>query len=234
MIKRFIKKTFPGVVVKLRRGRASFKRILRGSGEVGVFDQIMRENRWNDAESVSGEGSNMQQTELIRRELPLLLRRLGVKSMTDAPCGDFNWMRAVDLNGVQYTGVDVVSALTQRCQERYGGPDRHFVTCNIIEKPVPTSDLIFSRDCLVHLSYEHVFAALRNFKQSGATWLLTTTFPLHGNWDIVTGDWRPINLQEAPFLFPPPLEIINEGVDEYEGEYNDKSLGLWRIDSLPI
>jgi hypothetical protein len=64
--------------------------------------------------------------------------------------------------------------------------------------------------------------------------LLTTTFPEHDqNSDIVDGDWRLLNLQRAPFLFPGPLRLINERCTEADGAYDDKSLGLWRIDSIP-
>jgi hypothetical protein len=31
--------------------------------------------------------------------------------MLDAPCGDFNWMKEVDLSAVHYTGGDIVEPL---------------------------------------------------------------------------------------------------------------------------
>jgi hypothetical protein len=59
----------------------------------------------------------------------------------------------------------------------------------------------------------------------------TTTFPEHKqNVDITTGDWRALNLEEAPFNFPPPLRLMNE---EYKhAEYFDKALALWRIEDI--
>lgn len=59
---------------------------------------------------------------------------------------------------------------------------------------------------------------------------------LWGNRDITTGDWRPINLQLAPYHFPQPVDRLNEGsaeVDEDLGAFPDKSLGLWRLADLP-
>ena len=53
------------------------------------------------------------------------------------------------------------------------------------------------------------------------------------NIDIVTGDWRPLNLERPPFGFPPAHELINEQCSEGNGAFRDKSLGLWRIADLP-
>jgi hypothetical protein len=61
---------------------------------------------------------------------------------------------------------------------------------------------------------------------SRSTYLLATTFPKHEtNGDIKTGQWRPINLASM-FGLPAPIELISEN---YNGEFSDKSLGLWRL-----
>jgi hypothetical protein len=234
-LKAFIRRRLPGATVMYKRVRSFLHRARRGEGNVAVFDAIARENRWQDPESVSGGGSNLQQTEVIRREIPALLARIGATSILDAPCGDFHWMRLVELGEVRYIGADIVAPLVERCRREYGSEKRSFEMRNIISEPVPKVDVIFSRDCLVHLSYAHIRQALRNFRDSGSTYLLTTTFPSRSkNWDIVTGDWRPLNLQCAPFHFPAPIEAIVENSTEFGGDYADKTLALWRLDSLPI
>ena len=58
------------------------------------FSQIYYGNMFGGMESRSGEGSNMVQTSEIRRELPKLLHELGIKTLLDAPCGDWHWMKA--------------------------------------------------------------------------------------------------------------------------------------------
>ena len=41
--------------------------------------------------------------------------------------------------------------------------------------------------------------------RSGIPYLLTTTFPgAAANEEIVTGDWRVLNLEAPPFGLPPP------------------------------
>lgn len=82
----------------------------------------------------------------------------------------------------------------------------------------------------MHLSFADIQRALDNLMRSAIPYLLTTTFPeCQANEDIVTGDWRPLNLERPPFGFSPPLELLNEGCTEAGGLFADKSLGLWRI-----
>ena len=205
----------------------------RRSRTEAVFNEIFAKNTWMDPDSKSGEGSNLEQTRVIRVELPSLLRRHQVRSMLDAPCGDFFWMRHVDLPVNEYVGADIVNELVQRNQQEFGNAQRRFVKRDLIRDPLPTAELIFCRDCLVHLSFRDIRAALANFRRSAATWLLTTTFPGRtSNTDIPTGEWRPLNLQLAPFSFPAPVEMLNEECPQENGAWADKSLGLWRLDQV--
>jgi hypothetical protein len=102
-------------------------------------------------------------------------------------------------------------------------------------RSVARADLILCRDCLVHLSYEDALAALGNMRASQSTWLLTTTFTGQDmNWDIVTGEWRTINLERPPFDFPVPIALLDEECPHENGAYRDKMLGLWRLSDLEI
>ena len=78
------------------------------------FQRIFEENTWGNTESVSGEGSNLDRTAVLRAKLPALLARHGVQSMLDAPCGDFYWMKEVPLGDIDYTGADIVPEIIDR------------------------------------------------------------------------------------------------------------------------
>lgn len=197
-----------------------------------VFAFIHRSNAWRSQDSVSGPGSELHQTRLIVKQLPDLLRRHSIRSLLDAPCGDYNWMRKVDLGETQYTGGDVVLDLIQQHKvfEKPGVTFRHL---DLLEDQLPPVDLIFCRDCFVHFSFHDIFRALLQIVSSEATYLLTTTYPEHKqNIDIITGLWRTLNFTKAPFYFPPPLEMIIEGCTEQKGKLADKALGLWKIDEI--
>jgi hypothetical protein len=194
-----------------------------------IFTEIFERNVWLGDESRSGQGSDMTQTEIVRSALPDLIRRFGIKTMLDVPCGDFNWMKTVDLD-VDYIGGDIVPALIENNNRQYASPARCFRVLNVCRDELPAVDLLFCRDLLVHLSFDDARRALGNIRRSGSRYLLTTTFSdRHGNDEIQTGQWRPLNLRLAPFNLPEPLVIINERCTEWDGAWADKCLGFWRL-----
>jgi SAM-dependent methyltransferase len=196
-----------------------------------TFRLIHDRNHWGSNASRSGPGSSSEQTSALQRELPALLQRLGVRSLLDLPCGDANWIAAIEFRGVSYLGADLVPEVIARNREAH--PDRAFTVLDLTTDPLPSADLLLCRDCLVHLSFADITRALANIRRSSITWLLTTTFPAQqGNEDIVTGDWRPINLMRPPFNLPEPEFVLNEQCTENDGRFADKSLGLWKIQKL--
>lgn len=197
-----------------------------------VFTYIYQTNKWHDPESRSGRGSNMERTAAVRAELPALLSRLGIDSMLDIPCGDFYWMKQVDLPVSRYTGADIVADLVAANNQHYANAQRHFVKLNLLTDELPKADLILCRDCLVHFSFADIERAVDTIRRSGATYLLTTHFPeVSGNADIVTGKHRCLNLQLPPFHWPEPLAEIAEGHSGRKAGH--KHLSLWRVADLP-
>lgn len=231
-LKAYLKTHFPTLA---HYGRKLKYLLLRVYSPETIFTNIYQKNTWGDQSSYSGTGSNLDQTAAIRRAIPLLVHDLGCRSLLDIPCGDFFWMSQTDLEVEHYIGADIVETLIIRNQERYGQPQRTFVKLNIMSDPLPQADLVLCRDCLVHFSFTDIGRALNNLKLSGSTYLLTTTFvDRPKNEDISTGDWRPLNLQAAPFCFPAPLQLIDEQCTEGGGMHADKHLALWRIADLPV
>lgn len=195
-----------------------------------IFDKIHKENTWKSSESVSGEGSELKATEKLRQDLKNLLSEYNIKSIFDGPCGDFNWMKEVDLNEIRYIGGDIVSDIIESNNLKY---EHEFITIDVTKDNIPEVDLIINRDCLVHFSYDNIFKFISNVKKSGSKYLLTTTFTnKSGNYDIQNGDWRPINLFLPPFNLNKYVSIINEDCREDYPLYKDKSMVLYKIDEL--
>src|SRR5262249_54293423 len=192
------------------------------------FTKVYRENLFKGVESRSGPGSNLVRTEEIRRRFPDLFQRYYIAFVVDAACGDFFWMQHVRLDKVTYIGLDIVAEMIALNTNRFGGGTVEFRHLDVTRQPVPRADLIICRDVLVHLDYANAQRAIANFRASGSGYLLATTFPAHRNAEL-DGIWRPLNLQEPPFDFPAPVELFSENCTENEGQYRDKSLGLWRL-----
>jgi SAM-dependent methyltransferase len=203
---------------------------LRLAGAEQLFADIYRRNAWRGMESSSGPGSGRAETAAVRRGLPRLLAELGCRSLLDAPCGDYHWMSQTPLALDQYFGADIVPEIVARNRRRHGDETRRFLCLDIRSATLPRVDLVLCRDGLVHFSDRDVWRALANFERSGSTWLLATTFPGRTeNPVIVTGEWRPLNLEAAPFELPAPLRRLDERYLLEDGRFADKSLALWPL-----
>jgi hypothetical protein len=198
-----------------------------------TFTPFYTENLWGDSESRSGPGSNHTLTAKLRHELPILLQEIGARTLLDAPCGDFNWMKDTKLSLDLYWGIDVIPDLITRNRRLYGDLRTQFVLLDLTRDWLPDADVILCRDCFIHFSYRHIAAALRNFKSTRATYLLTNTYnEWRRNGNIRTGDFRHLNLLLPPFNFPPPLREIDEKYSEEQQEFFSKTLGLWKLADL--
>ncbi|MEQ9459902.1 MAG: class I SAM-dependent methyltransferase [Phycisphaeraceae bacterium] len=195
----------------------------------GIFTDYYTRNHWGNDESRSGPGSTLFYTRSLRNNLPELISKLNITSMLDLPCGDFHWMRTVDLAGVDYLGADIVEPLIHANRQQHAGPRRRFEVINLLEDQLPKVDIIVCRDCLFHFSFQNVAKALAAIKNSGSTYLLTTTHPRGTNINIATGRWFPINLTAEPFNLPKPRHSIRDSA----WGYRRRDMALWRIEDIP-
>jgi len=198
-----------------------------------IFTEYFYNNSWNGKESVSGPGSDYEQTKYLIPELQILLKEFNVKSILDVPSGDFNWMRRVDLDGIKYIGGDIVDKMVKINNKKYGTKNILFKSIDIVNDSLPEVDLVMVRDCFVHLPNKDIFKAINNIIDSKSKYLLTTNFMWRSpdaNIDIKVGAWRRLNLEKAPFNFPFPKNIIIEGnIQSYD---RDKTMSLWYIKDL--
>jgi SAM-dependent methyltransferase len=202
-------------------------------GSETIFSSHREQFRQQCLESLSGPGSSSAQTGELRRFLPRLLERLGVRSILDVGCGDFNWLRQVALPDIDYLGIDVDSEIVAENEWRYAGERLAFRRADILCEELPAADVILCRDVLTHLSFENIYRTIRNFLASGSGYLLTTTFTgSRRNRDTRDGTWRTLSLTRPPFCFPPPLRILPENCTEDGGLYHDKSLAVWHLASI--
>lgn len=229
MLRKLIKKLMPSAVLSpLLRARARKRFPLLKETPEKIFTEIYNSNAWQGTESVSGYGSDLANTENIRRAFPNIIKEFGIKSMLDAPCGDFNWMKHVDIGDTRYVGGDIVTPLVERNRTQFSNERREFLRLDITTDALPLVDLIFCRDCFFHLSFADISKALKNFERSGAKFLMTTTlFTDVPNLDIPTGAFRPLSLRTPPFRFPNPLQTVPENEP-------DKYMGVWRLSDLPL
>jgi len=180
----------------------------------------------------SGPGSDMATTERLRAALPGLFARHQVKTLIDAPCGDWFWMQAVDLSGITYIGGDISGALIADNQARFARPGVEFRHLDITSDPLPSGDLFLCRDCLFHLKFWLRWKFFENFVASENRLLLLTMHHVTENQPVLAnGGFKRFNPTLAPFNLPAPVEIITETPDGTPPA-EARSLGLWSREQI--
>lgn len=195
-----------------------------------LFTNIYSSNAWDDGESVSGPGSTLEYTENIRKEMPGLISSLGVRTILDAPCGDYNWFRFVERGeDLKYIGGDIVGPLIVDNEKKYGNKNTAFIQLDVTKDPLPSADLWLCRDVFIHLSTEDIFLALENYLKSDIKYLLTSDYPnCNKNTNIPTGSGRHVNLQLPPFNFCKP----DISIDDWIEGHAVRTLSLWKKEDL--
>ena len=192
------------------------------------FSKIYRENLFKGKESKSGPGSNLEQTAEIRKALQLSFINADFQSILDAPCGDCHWIQDIWHHIPMYVGADIVPEMIFKNRKKY--PKKEFRILDITSDPLPKTDLMLCRDCLVHMSFDEIIAFFNNFIASEIPFLLTTSFMNNTRKNVsfdLEVNWFPLNLMVEPFNFTQPLIVINEKCTECNGDFSDKSLVLY-------
>lgn len=220
-----------------QRTERKFRKILLNSSNREKFNWIYAHNYWGSSESLSGSGSSLHYTENLRRELPHLINLFSISVIFDAPCGDLNWMSSLlPLINIEYIGGDIVGKNISNLNKKYANQRTKFIELDIINNEFPKADLMICRDCLFHFSYEDTKSVLEKFLKSEIKYFLTTTHkPTLGrhfeNKNIITGDFRYINLFSSPYNFPPATLYT---IDDWVAPDQERIMCLWSRDQILI
>ena len=137
------------------------------SKDVCVFD--------GEIETYSGPGSLLKNTNNLIKSLNSFIEKNIIKSIIDAPCGDFNYMKEVNLVGIDYKGFDVSSNAIEICK-KYQKDNINFLEVDITEYVLPYADLIICKDLFIHLSCSDISLILENVVNSGCKFFATSRY----------------------------------------------------------
>lgn len=180
-----------------------------------VFKYIHDNNVWG-AKSVSGPGSDLENTRNLRAFLSEFMEKFNIKSMIDAPCGDMFWFSKLDLKDVQYYGFDIVDDIVENDKRMFKDKKNYsFEKKDVVMEKLPKADLVLCRDLIIHLPLKAVYVLIGNFIRSGSKYLLITQHIVLNdkyvmNNDIRVGDFAFRNLTLPPFSFPLPKLLVPE------------------------
>ncbi len=193
-----------------------------------IFSKHYRGGMWKGGypETVCGKGSTLNATQYVRRELPNLISILGVRSIFDAPCGDFTWFQHLELPGVVYIGGDIVEDMISANNKAYGAPSRKFIVCDVTTSALPPSDLMICRDLIQHLPNKAIDAFFENFLKSDIKYLAITNHTKPKNVEQSTAiRFRSVNLNIEPYNFEDAAINLRDWV---EGVNSERYLSVWK------
>jgi hypothetical protein len=181
------------------------------------FTQIYNSNKNADDETVSGIGSKIENTKELLNQIPQILKEYNISSVFDIGCGDFNWMRKIDLSGINYTGGEIVAEVVC-ANKKYESKNITFKSFDITSDEIPTFDLIIVRGVLSFYNTKTVKSIINKIISSNSKYILLTNF--------TDSNKTKVNFLNSPYNFPQPIKNINDGLV--------KHLSLWKIVDLPI
>ena len=215
-----------------------------------AFERVYIEGRWlhgaDGAASCASGWSDVAagQGEAALQAVAHVVGAYKIRSIADVPCGDGCFAgallgslrnRTTNVPPVEYWGVDIVKSLVERNRARLADATTHFIAADVVSgaSPLPSADLVFSRQMLQHLCTEDALRFVRLVARSSARYALLTTFETDDNFvntDIpcASGGYRAQDLTKPPFSLPPPLALFNERYP-VDGRV---ALGLWSVRSL--
>jgi hypothetical protein len=187
---------------------------------------------WKDSTSVCGWGSDLHNTENIRKDIKAIIELIrdgnNTTIINDAGCGDLWWIRTIlkDIPNIDYVGYDLFerpdwSSLEINCEQ-----------LNICEKVMRQCDLILCRDVFIHFPNELILQALDLFKKSGK-YLYSTMYSGEylefSNYNRITDfsmKHSKLNLCSEPFNLGFPIYITEEN---YQSGYSQKLICVWKL-----
>lgn len=157
----------------------------------------------NLIETHSGPGSLLRNTDNLIINLEKFIKENNIKTIIDAPCGDFNYMKEINLDNTFYKGYDISELAIELCK-KYEKDNIKFNVFDITFQKLDYADLIICKDLFIHLSFNDINKILKNIIDSKCKFFAVSRYD-NGkitNIDKETGlSARAIEITLPPFNF---------------------------------
>ena len=190
----------------------AYQEVSSNFGSLDVFDHIYKSGLWGKG---SGGGSDPHECQLYINWLQSYIQENNIKSIVDLGCGDWQYMQILDLNNINYLGIDAAATVIDSNSINFSSQNISFKIFTSYSD-IPDADMLICKDVMQHLSNEEVFNILEilpRFNQSVITNDIAYGFSakhqllqrLRKPWtsllnrNIKTGDYRPIDISKPPF-----------------------------------
>lgn len=183
-----------------------------------VFTTIYNTCVWGankEGEGHSGGGSMLINCHEYMDYLQNFMKTHDIKTVVDAGCGDWEFSRHVNWDGIQYVGYDVVKHVIEKNQKKFSSSNIAFAHGNLVTTDLPCADLLLCKHVLQHLRNEDILAFLPQLRKFKYCILVNQVDPdtlSSNNEDIEIGGGHKIDLNQPPFNIA-GIKVLNYYID---------------------
>lgn len=207
-----------------------------------AFDKIYSTDSWNlgsvEPETRAGPGSTIRYTQNVREFLGNVISTYNISTVVDMSCSEMLWQPHIPgfESLEQFTGYDIVPDAISAARQRLSGASNvELAVRDMVNDVLDRSfDLVIVRDTFFHLPITDALVAIAHINDSGSKYLGTTTIDDDAvkNAFVSPGEWYPLNVRKMPFMFPPALDMAQEGFAGTD-YYGSKKFGIWKLPIQP-
>ena len=160
------------------------------------FTRVYRENVWGG----SGGGAGPEVSEPFARIASDLIRKHNVRRVIDIGCGSGWPATLIDLNGAEYTGVDIVASVLGQARAQH--PQWKFIEADALTDELPDADLVLLKEITQHLSDADIQTLIERLRKYPM--VLHCSVEQSLNTPRKTSDFntRGVTLSLSPFCLP--------------------------------
>lgn len=163
-----------------------------------LFEEIYASGAWGGGSGGGDDPANMQP---YLDYLHGFMDNHHIHSVVDAGCGAWRCMSTIDLDGIEYLGIDCVESVIAQNVDKYTKRNVHFWLANFIKIDLPKADLLICKDVFQHLSNEDILEFLPRLKQFQYCLIVND---LSGNHDRtidgIDNSYHGLDLSAPPFV----------------------------------
>lgn len=181
-----------------------------------TFNTVYQRADWGknkQGQGHSGAGSTAEVTQRYREFLEQFIKKHKIRSVVDAGCGDWEFSKLVDWQGVDYLGIDISDRVVNRLIRLHQKENIRFRAGDVTEK-LPSADLLIIKDVLQHLPNLWIQRFIKNNLQKGRYRYAIITNDRapkkhKNNKDIYVGSYREMDLSLPPFSLKGLKDVMN-------------------------
>lgn len=168
-----------------------------------TFDKVYENKIWGNGEILggsSGPGSDPKLNKKYIQYLNDFIQQNNIKSIVDLGCGDWQIMRLINLNNIQYYGYDTSKIIINNNNKKYKKENIHFIHNDLDQEVnLKNADLLICKDVLQHLSYNNINKILSQLDKFKYVFIIGNMQENTINEDIQDGGCRDLDIRKHPF-----------------------------------